>query len=202
MRNDGTVKVLDFGLAKAMERGPGEGDRGKGELALSQSPTITTPAMTQAGMILGTAAYMSPEQARGKTVDKRADIWAFGAMLFEMLAGKRAFEDEDVSMTLSKVLQREPDFDALPPTVPARVSQTLRVCLRKDPKQRVGDIRDVRLALEGAFDVVAPEAATPAPTGRACLQTADGWRTRSVFLQGRRCSRSRSTGRATGSRCR
>jgi Tol biopolymer transport system component len=113
--------------------------------------------MTQAGMILGTAAYMSPEQARGKTVDKRADIWAFGAVLFETLTGKRAFEDEDVSMTLSKVLQREPDFDALPPLVPARVSQALRVCLRKDPKQRVGDIRDVRLALEGAFETVAPQ---------------------------------------------
>ena len=114
-------------------------------------------------MILGTAAYMSPEQARGKTVDKRADIWAFGAVLYEMLTGKRAFEDEDVSMTLSKVLQREPDFDALPPTVPARVSQALRVCLRKDPKQRAGDIRDVRLALEGAFETTVPGTAAPAP---------------------------------------
>jgi len=106
---------------------------------------------------------MSPEQARGKTVDKRADIWAFGAVLYEMLTGKRAFNDEDVSMTLSKVLQREPDFDALPPTVPARVSQALRVCLRKDPKQRVGDIRDVRLALEGAFETTVPGTAAPAP---------------------------------------
>ncbi len=113
--------------------------------------------------ILGTAAYMSPEQARGKTVDKRADIWAFGAVLYEMLTGTRAFEDEDVSMTLSKVLQREPDFDALPLTVPARVSQALRVCLRKDPKQRAGDIRDVRLALEGAFETTVPGTAAPAP---------------------------------------
>ena len=127
--------------------------------------------MTQAGMILGTAAYMSPEQARGKNVDKRADIWAFGVVLFEMLTGRRAFEDEDVSITLSKVLQREPHFDALPPTVPARVGQVIRLCLRKDPKQRVSDIRDVRLALEGAFETVAPQAAAPAGVAQA-----PGWR--------------------------
>jgi eukaryotic-like serine/threonine-protein kinase len=157
VRADGTVKVLDFGLAKAMEPAAGSSP------SMSMSPTITTPAMTQAGMILGTAAYMSPEQARGKIVDKRADIWAFGAVLYEMLTGKRAFEDEDVSMTLSKVLQREPDFDALPPTVPARVSQALRLCLRKDPKQRVGDIRDVRLAMEGAFETKVPGTATAPP---------------------------------------
>jgi serine/threonine protein kinase len=146
VRADGQVKVLDFGLATAMEPAAGSSP------SLSMSPTLMTPAMTQAGMILGTAAYMSPEQARGKTVDKRADIWAFGAVLFEMLTGARAFGDEDVSMTMSKALQREPDFDALPPSVPACVSQVLRVCLRKDPRQRLGDIRDVRLALEGAFE--------------------------------------------------
>jgi Tol biopolymer transport system component len=170
VRSDGTVKVLDFGLAKAMEPAAGSSPN------LSMSPTITTPAMTRAGMILGTAAYMSPEQARGKTVDKRADIWAFGAVLYEMLTGRRAFEDEDVSMTLSKVLQREPDFDVLPPSVPARVSQALRVCLRKDPKQRAGDIRDVRLALEGAFETVGPQttsmATTSASRGRLVGMTA------------------------------
>jgi Tol biopolymer transport system component len=155
VRPDGTVKVLDFGLARAM-------DPVGSAPNMSQSPTITTPAMTQAGVILGTAAYMSPEQARGKTVDKRADIWAFGAVLYEMLTGKRAFDDEDVSMTLSKVLQREPDFDALPLTVPARVGQALRVCLRKDPKQRAADIRDVRLALEGAFETTVPGTAASA----------------------------------------
>ncbi len=160
VRPDGTVKVLDFGLAKLSEAG---GAGKAGEASFSMSPTITTPAMTQAGMILGTAAYMSPEQARGKTVDKRADIWAFGAVLFEMLTGRRAFEDEDISMTLSKVLQREPDFDALPLEVPARVRQALRVCLRKDPRQRVGDIRDVRLVLEGAFETAVPSATTVAP---------------------------------------
>ena len=161
VRPDGTVKVLDFGLAKALEptsaMSPG----------MSQAPTITTPAMTQAGMILGTAAYMSPEQARGKTVDKRSDIWAFGCVLFEMLVGRRAFEDEDVSMTLSKVLQREPDFDALPAVVPAHVRQTLRLCLRKPLKERLPDIGAVRLALEGAFETgvlqTAESVAVPQP---------------------------------------
>jgi eukaryotic-like serine/threonine-protein kinase len=163
VRPDGTVKVLDFGLAKAMEPAAGSSPN------MSMSPTLTTPAMTQAGMILGTAAYMAPEQARGRAVDRRADIWAFGVVLFEMLTGTRAFGDEDVSMTLSKILQREPDFDALPPTVPARISQVLRLCLRKEAKQRMGDMRDVRLALEGAFETSAPQATTPAsaaPGGR------------------------------------
>ena len=146
LRPDGVVKVLDFGLAKALE------PTGAMSPGMSQAPTITTPAMTQAGMILGTAAYMSPEQARGKPVDRRADIWAFGAVLFEMLSGRRAFEDEDVSMTLSKVLQREPDFDVLPAVVPSHVRQTLRLCLRKPLKERVPDIGAVRLALEGAFE--------------------------------------------------
>jgi Protein kinase domain/WD40-like Beta Propeller Repeat len=151
VRPDGTVKVLDFGLAKAI---------GPGSEPLSDAPTMRSPAMTEAGIILGTAAYMSPEQARGKTVDKRTDIWAFGCVLYEMLTGTRAFGDDDVSMTISKILQREPDFDALPSSVPARVSQVLRVCLRKDPKQRVADIRDVRLALDGAFETVGPQTTT------------------------------------------
>jgi serine/threonine-protein kinase len=166
VRPDGTVKVLDFGLAKALEQGSGIRDQGSGGLtAASLSPTITSPAMTQAGLILGTAAYMSPEQARGKTVDKRADIWAFGCVLYEMLTGTRAFDAEDVSLTLSVVLQKEPDFAALPADVPSHVAQALRVCLRKDPRQRPSDINDVRLALEGAF--VPPAAAavvhTPPP---------------------------------------
>ena len=152
LRPDGTVKVLDFGLAKAMEPAVGSSP------GMSQSPTITTPAMTQAGMILGTAAYMSPEQARGKPVDKRADIWAFGCVLYEMLTGTGAFGDEDVSMTLSKVLQREADFDALPDYVPARVRGALKLCLVKDPHQRVQAIGDVRLALEGAFETTVLQA--------------------------------------------
>src|SRR5262249_49506075 len=106
VRADGTVKVLDFGLAKATE------PRGSMSSSVSMSPTITTPAMTQAGMILGTAAYMSPEQARGRVVDKRADIWAFGAVLFEMLAGQRAFAGDDLSITLAAVVMKDPAWPA------------------------------------------------------------------------------------------
>ena len=150
VRPDGTVKVLDFGLAKAMEPSVVTA------AGVSLSPTITSPAMTMAGVILGTAAYMSPEQARGKVVDKRADIWAFGCVLYEMLTGQGAFGGEDVTVTLARVVEREPNLDALPPAIPARVRQVLGLCLRKDPKQRVSDIRDVRLALDGAFESVAP----------------------------------------------
>ncbi len=167
VRSDGTVKVLDFGLAKLIEPGSGIRDSGSGGAGvLSISPTITSPAMTLGGMILGTAAYMSPEQARGKQVDKRADIWAFGCVLYEMLTGRRPFDADDVSLTMARVLEREPDFDALPPSVPARVRQALRVCLRKDPKQRAGDIRDVRLAIEGAFETSAAQAAAPVVAAR------------------------------------
>jgi len=154
------VKVLDFGLAKALEPTRAMSP------SVSQSPTITSPAMmTGVGMLLGTAAYMSPEQARGKVVDKRSDIWAFGCVLFEMLTGIRAFDAEDVSLTLSMVLQREPDFAALPSAVPPHLGQTLRVCLRKDPRQRLRDMHDVRLAMDGAFhaDTVAvPSSIAPA----------------------------------------
>ena len=143
VRDDGTVKVLDFGLAKALDTVP-DGDP-------SQSPTRTAAA-TQMGMIIGTAAYMSPEQARGKPVDKRADIWAFGVVLLEMLTGHRAFEGEDVSLTLSLVLQQEPDWSGLPTALSPTVAVFLRRCLVKDPRQRVHDIADVRLALAGAFD--------------------------------------------------
>ena len=157
LRPDGVVKVLDFGLAKALE------PTGAMSPGITQAPTITTPAMTQAGMILGTAAYMSPEQAKGKTVDKRGDVWAFGVVLYEMLVGKRAFNAEDVAQTLARVLEREPDLGALPPSVPARVHQALGVCLRKDLRQRASDIHDVRLALEGAFETTAK--ATPDTVG-------------------------------------
>jgi eukaryotic-like serine/threonine-protein kinase len=143
VRPDGTVKVLDFGLAKAMEPAAGSSP------SVSQSPTITTPAMTQAGTILGTAAYMSPEQARGKTVDRRADIWAFGAVLFEMLTGQRAFPGEDLTDTLASVVKLDPKWEALGEDVPARVRQVLRVCLQKDPRQRAQAIGDARLALGG-----------------------------------------------------
>jgi Tol biopolymer transport system component len=137
--------VLDFGLAKALDPvGSGVGNA-------TMSPTLSMHA-TQAGLILGTAAYMAPEQARGKAVDKRADIWAFGCVLFEMLTGRRAFEAEDVSLTLAEVMKSEPDWMALP-TLPLAVLMCLRRCLRKDPRQRLRDIGEARLALEGAFEV-------------------------------------------------
>ena len=150
VRPDGAVKVLDFGLAKAMEPTAGSSP------SMSMSPTITTPAlMTGAGMILGTAAYMSPEQARGKTVDKRADIWAFGAVLFEMLTGKRAFGGEDVQDTFVAIMRDEPDWSRLPATLSPALGTFIQRCLQKDPRHRIHDIADVRLALEGAFDTVA-----------------------------------------------
>jgi serine/threonine-protein kinase len=156
VRRDGTVKVLDFGLAKAME------PTGVASPSVSQSPTITTPAMTQAGMILGTAAYMSPEQAGGKPVDTRADIWAFGCVLYEMLTGQRAFAGQGVSETLARVLEREPDWARLPATLSPALRTYLRRCLQKDPRQRVQAIGDVRLALEGAFETALPQTAAPA----------------------------------------
>ena len=153
VRPDGTVKVLDFGLAKAMDPVGSAPNR-------SQSPTITTPAMTQAGIILGTAAYMSPDQAKGRLTDKRSDIWAFGCVLYEMLTGKRAFEGEDVSDTLAAVLRGEPDWDALPATTPAPIGKLLRGCLQKDRRERVPDIAVARLEIKEAL-------ATPAPNGAA-----------------------------------
>ena len=163
VRADGTVKVLDFGLAKPME------PAAESLPSASQSPTITTSAMRQAGMILGTAAYMSPEQARGKRVDRRADIWAFGAVLFEMLTGQRAFPGKDLTDTLAAVVKLDPKWDALGADVPARVRQVLRVCLQKDPRQRAQAIGDVRLALEGAFE-------TAALLGETRVRSAASWK--------------------------
>ena len=152
VKDDGTVKVLDFGLAKALDTTP-EGDP-------SQSPTLTAAA-TQMGVIMGTAAYMSPEQARGKTVDKRADIWSFGCVLFEMLSGRRPFEGRDVSETLGAVLRLDPDWEALPGDTPPRMRTLLRRCLEKESKQRVHDVADVRLAMEGAFETTVSAVVEP-----------------------------------------
>jgi Tol biopolymer transport system component/predicted Ser/Thr protein kinase len=154
---DGTVKLLDFGLAKATEQSAAASVAG----SPTMSPTLSL-AMTQAGMILGTAAYMSPEQARGKPADKRADIWAFGVVLFEMLTGKMLFGGgETVSDAMAAVMIREPDWDALPEDTPAHLRRLLVRCLRKDPKLRLRDIGDARLALDEP-DVDAPSAsATP-----------------------------------------
>ena len=140
---EGRVKLLDFGLAKIFE-----GDGGTGSSpSITHSPTLTARA-TAAGMILGTAAYMSPEQARGKPVDKRTDVWAFGCVLFEMLTGKRAFEGETVSDTLAAILKEDPNWAALPEQTPAAVRKILRRCLQRDAKLRLHDIADARLDLE------------------------------------------------------
>ena len=143
VREDGTVKVLDFGLAKALDPNP-TGDP-------SQSPTLTAAA-TQMGVIMGTAAYMSPEQARGKPVDRRSDIWSFGAVLYEMLTAERLFGGRDVSETLGAVLRLDPDWDALPDDAPPHLSALLERCLQKEPRQRLHHAADIRLVLEGAFE--------------------------------------------------
>jgi serine/threonine protein kinase/Tol biopolymer transport system component len=163
VRRDGVVKVLDFGLAKALESAGAPHP-------LVDSPTITSPAMlTRAGMVLGTAAYMSPEQARGKVVDKRTDIWAFGAVVYEMLSGRRAFAGADVSDVLASVLAREPDWTWLPANLSPVLVAFLKRCLQKDPRQRIRDIGDVTLALDGAFD----RAVSSRPPPPASLS---GWR--------------------------
>ncbi|HEY5617539.1 MAG TPA: protein kinase [Vicinamibacterales bacterium] len=149
LRPDGTVKVLDFGLAKLSQAG-GSAVQTPG---LTASPTITTPAVTGIGVILGTAAYMAPEQARGKVVDKRADIWAFGCVLYEMLTGGRTFDGDDVTVVTASIIKSDPNWTALPPETPPAVRTILRGCLQKEPRHRIRDIGDVRLALDGAFVV-------------------------------------------------
>src|SRR5262249_10403021 len=158
LRPDGTVKVLDFGLAKALDSSSATSLRGPG--LETASPTITTPAMTMAGVILGPAAYLSPEQAKGRAADKRSDVWAFGCVLFEMLAGRRAFEGEDVSDTLAAVLRGEPRWSALPPDLPPTVQQLIKGCLERDRRQRVGDVAAARLVLRNA-DTTTAAAGTP-----------------------------------------
>jgi eukaryotic-like serine/threonine-protein kinase len=153
VRSDGTLKVLDFGLAKALEPpavSPG----------VSQSATITSPAMTQAGVILGSAAYMAPEQAKGKPADKRSDIWAFGCVLYEMLTGARAVPGDDISDTLAAVLRGEPEWQRLPTGTPASIRRLLRRCLEKDRRRRLSDAADARLEIEDALLFPADGAAT------------------------------------------
>lgn len=161
VREDGTVKVLDFGLAKAFAA-----DAESAASGVSNSPTLTARS-TQLGMILGTAAYMAPEQAKGRPVDRRADVWAFGVVLFEMLAGRRAFEGDDVSDVLASVLKSEPDWVALPADLPAPVRRLLRRCLEKDPKRRLRDIGEGMLQLDeglagGSTSSMMPPAASGA----------------------------------------
>jgi serine/threonine protein kinase len=169
VRPDGTVKVLDFGLAKAMDQGSGIGDRGSGGVA--NSPTITSPAMTMRGVILGTAAYMSPEQAKGKFVDKRADIWAFGVVLYEMLTGRRLFDAEDTSETLAAVLTRDVSMTTMPVAIPPRLRALLRECLIRDPKHRLRDIGDARNVIEKIIAGAADD-----PTTATAPITSPSWR--------------------------
>jgi serine/threonine-protein kinase len=154
--NDGLVKVLDFGLAKAVEATSGSFD-------VTVSPTITSPAMlTGIGVILGTAAYMSPEQAKGRAADKRSDIWAFGCVLYEMLTGKRAFEGEDVSDTLAAVLRGEPDWTRMPGDAPPYVQTLIRGCLEKNRAARPTEIAVARFVLANGAILSGP-VATPLP---------------------------------------
>ena len=154
VRRDGTVKVLDFGLAKAIDPAASSG------VNAMNSPTLTAPTLH--GVVLGTAAYMSPEQAAGKAVDRRSDLWAFGVVLMEMLTGRPVFTGETVSHVLAAVLRAEPDWTTLPAETPAPVRKLLRRCLEKDRKRRLDSAADARLEIEDAMTAPAPEAIAPA----------------------------------------
>jgi len=172
VRPDGTVKVLDFGLAKALAVVTDAADRAH----LSHSPTVAGVAdMTGVGVLLGTAAYMAPEQAKGKEVDRRADIWAFGCVLYEMLTGKRAFEGESLSEIVAAVLKNEPDWTALPAETPAAIRALLRRCLRKDPTRRLHDSADARIEIDDVIAHPTPQPqATDTSRRRGSLRTL-GW---------------------------
>jgi len=179
VRADGTVKVLDFGLAKAL--GPGSEDPGLHQNA-ANSPTLTARA-TQMGMIIGTAAYMAPEQARGKAVDRRADIWAFGVVLYEMLAGRRLFDGTDNSDVLAAVLRQDIDWSALPADTPAGVRRMLRRSLERDPKRRLSAMADARLELdETELAGAAPAAAPGVPDRRVRRRELVAWIAAAVSL--------------------
>jgi Tol biopolymer transport system component len=166
---EGIVKVLDFGIAKAIETQAGASG--------PQKPSLTTPAMTQAGILLGTAAYMAPEQARGKAVDQRADVWAYGCVLYEMLTGQPAFGGEDVPMTLARVLANDTDLKSMSGAIPPAVRHTIKLCLEKDVRKRIADIRDAKLALQGAFEtgsIATVAEAAARPIWRRALPVAAG----------------------------
>ena len=173
VRTDGTVKVLDFGLAKAMD----PAGASSANPNVSHSPTLTHQG-TSAGMIIGTAAYMSPEQAKGKTVDKRADIWAFGVVLFEMLTGTRLFKGEDVSDTLAAVLRQDVDIAALPADTPPSVRRLIARCLDRDLKRRLRDIGEARLILDNPASPLVSEAIAAGASGGTAsgVRPAAPWR--------------------------
>jgi len=162
IRPDGTVKVLDFGLAKAVD------PAGTSSVDAMHSPTLTARA-TQMGMIIGTAAYMAPEQAKGKSVDQRADIWAFGVVLYEMLTGRRAFQGDDISEVLASVLKTDPDLSVVPADVSPSVHRLLRRCLEKDPRRRLSAIGDARLELDEIEPAAPAVRATAAPARRSIV---------------------------------
>ena len=160
--DDGTVKVLDFGLAK-----PTTDDASRSGANVADSPTLTSPAATALGLILGTAAYMAPEQAKGQRVDKRADVWAFGCVLYEMLSGRRAFAGDDVSDTLASLLKSDPDWRALPGDLPGPIRLLIERSLVKDRRQRVGDISTALFLLNEAAVLAPASSSTPAAPHRA-----------------------------------
>jgi serine/threonine-protein kinase len=155
----GKIKVLDFGLAKALQAGSSDAD-------FSQSPTLTAESITQ-GKVLGTAAYMSPEQARGKLLDKRTDIWSFGCVLYEALSCRRAFAGQTMSDSIAAVLTREPDWQALPKTTPEAIRRLLRRCLQKEPQRRMRDIGDARIELEETLAEPSQAAETDTAAGHS-----------------------------------
>ena len=206
LRPDGTVKVLDFGLAKTLEP---DGRCGGDATA---SPTITSPAMTAMGMILGTAAYMSPEQAKGRQADKRSDVWAFGAVLYEMLSGQRAFKGDDVSDTLAAVLRQDVDWTALPASTPAPVRRLIARCLDRDVKRRLRDIGEARIVLDDPATLTSANA-RDADASAACRDRCGGARCQPYSPQswsagwlgpprGTSSPRRRSLSRDSSSRCR
>jgi protein kinase-like protein/WD40 repeat protein len=164
---NGQAKVLDFGLAKLNE--PNGRNTPDAPHALSMSPTMTSPAMTGVGVLLGTAAYMSPEQAAGKSVDKRADLWAFGVVLFEMLTGRQVFAGETVSHVVASVLKDEPDWRALPSNTPGAIGRLLRRCLEKDSRQRLDSAASARLEIDDALTNRAETGPGTAPVGIVAL---------------------------------
>ena len=164
IRDDGTVKVLDFGLAKTPSHTDTAPD-GSGSV-------VTSPAMTQLGIVLGTAAYMSPEQAKGRQVNRRADVWAFGVVLYEMLTGKKLFAASDVSETLAAVLTREPDWSVLPDRTPPALRRLVSRCLVKDPRARLDSMGAARLEIDEAIDAPAASPAVPARTSSKLIPAA------------------------------
>jgi len=195
VRADGTVKVLDFGLAKAIDAG----SKDPASMDLANSPTLTARARpregygeagTEMGMIIGTAAYMAPEQARGKAVDKRADIWAFGVVLYEMLTGRRAFQGDTMSDTIAAVLEREPDWQALPATTPSPVRRLLQHCLQKHPRERLRDIADARADLVAQVQESVPADRPTSRWGWLPWSAAIAVTALAMFAAGRRSARS------------